>query len=301
MARGTEPGAGWRERANGAKIGADPQPENDPMPPLRPIAAPLLLLLAAACAPPSPAPGAAPAGRPLQLFLLAGQSNMAGRGMIEPEDSVVNPRVWMFTRDERWQPAVEPMHFDKPIAGVGPGRSFGLALAEAEEGIEIGLIPTAVGGSAITSWVPGGVHAETGAHPYDDAIRRARAAMRDGELKAILWHQGESDANARAAPEYEARLRALIERFRSDLGDPTLPVLVGQIGRFEGKPWDEPHLQVDAAHRAVAVRLPNVVYVSAEGLAHRGDTLHFSAKAARAFGRRYAEAYLALTGRGARR
>jgi hypothetical protein len=51
---------------------------------------------------------------------------------------------------------------------------------------------------------------------------------------------------------------------------------------------------VDAAHRALPSRLPNVRYVSADGLAHKGDTLHFSAPAARELGRRYAEAYLTL-------
>jgi hypothetical protein len=256
----------------------------------------LCLLLATAgagCAPRGAARPAAEQGR-LHLFLLAGQSNMAGRGVVEAEDRAAHARVWMLDRNEQWVPAVDPMHFDKPIAGVGPGRSFGIAIAEADPTIRIGLIPAAVGGSAISSWEPGAVHAETGAHPYDDAIRRARAAMREGELEAILWHQGESDATAAAAPLYAERLRALVERFRADLGDPDLPVLVAQVGRFEGKPWDAPHLQVDAAHRELASRLPNVAYVSAEGLAHKGDTLHFSAPAARELGRRYAEAYLAL-------
>jgi hypothetical protein len=232
----------------------------------------------------------------MEIFLLAGQSNMAGRGHVEAEDRATDPRVLMLDRAEQWVPAADPMHVDKPIAGVGPGRSFGLAVAAAEPDANIGLVPAAVGGSAITSWVAGSVHAETGAHPYDDAIRRARAAMRDGELKAILWHQGESDANPQAAPLYAQRLRALIERFRSDLGAPNVPVLVGELGRFAGKPWDAPHLKVDSALREVAAEVPNVVYVSSDGLEDRGDTLHFSAAAARAFGRRYAEAYLALSG-----
>ena len=240
------------------------------------------------------APESAAIPQRMQIFLLAGQSNMAGRGHVEAEDRTTDPRVLMFDRAEHWVLAADPMHFDKPIAGVGPGRSFGLAIAAAESTATIGLVPAAVGGSAITSWVPAGVHAETGAHPYDEAIRRARAAMRDGELKAILWHQGESDANPQDAPLYAQRLRELIERFRSDLGAPNVPVLVGELGRFAGKPWDAPHLQVDSALRRVAAEVPNVVYVSSEGLEDRGDALHFSAAAARAFGKRYAAAYLRL-------
>jgi hypothetical protein len=256
----------------------------------------LLLLVAAAggCARTRIAAEPAVEETRLHLFLLAGQSNMAGRGVVEAEDRVAHPRVLALDRAGAWVPAVDPIHFDKPIAGVGPGRSFGLALAEANPAMRIGLIPAAVGGSPISSWEPGALYAETGAHPYDDAIRRARIAMRDGELEAILWHQGESDASAQAAPEYARKLSALVERFRADLGDPTLPVLVGQLGEFEGKPWDAPHRAVDAAHRALPSRLPNVAYVSAAGLAHKGDTLHFSAAAARTLGRRYAEAYLRM-------
>jgi hypothetical protein len=239
----------------------------------------------------------APPTPQLQLFLLAGQSNMAGRGTVADVDRVEHPRVLMFTRDLRWGPAAEPMHFDKPIAAVGPGRAFGLAVAEADTGARIGLIPTAVGGSPITAWEPGVLYKETGAYPWDDAVKRTRAAMPGGDLKAILWHQGESDGNAEAAPLYEARLRSLITRFRAEFGNPTLPFIIGQLGRFEGRPWTAGYIQVDAAHRRVAADVPGVRFVSAEGLKDGGDSLHFSADAARELGRRYAAAYLALAKR----
>lgn len=236
-------------------------------------------------------------GETMHLFLLAGQSNMAGRGRVADDDRVEHPRVRMFDREGRWVPAVDPMHFDKPIAGVGPGRSFGLAIAGADAAIPIGLVPTAVGGSPITAWEPGVLYPETGAHPWDDAMRRAKAAMASGELKAILWHQGESDANPQAAPLYEQRLRSLIARFRSELGNPSLPFIIGQLGRFEGRSWDASYIEVDAAHRRVAADVPNVAFVSSEGLGDNGDNLHFSADAARELGRRYAEAYLKLAQR----
>src|ERR1700733_9583755 len=56
------------------------------------------------------------------LFLLVGQSNMAGRGDIEAEDKQIHPRVLMFSKDDTWRPAVDPLHFDIPTAGVGPGK-----------------------------------------------------------------------------------------------------------------------------------------------------------------------------------
>lgn len=233
----------------------------------------------------------------MQLFLLAGQSNMAGRGDIAAEDRLAHPRVWMFDRQARWSPAVEPMHFDKPIAAVGPGRAFGVAIAEALPGANIGLIPTAVGGSPITTWEPGVQYPETGAHPWDDAIRRAKAAASRGELRAILWHQGESDGNDAAAPQYEARLRSLISRFRAEFGDPALPFLIGQLGRFDGKAWPAGYEQVDVAHRRVAADTPRVAFIASDGLGDKGDQLHFSAEGARELGRRYARAYLEMAGR----
>lgn len=219
---------------------------------------------------------------------------MAGRGDIEAEDLVVHPRIFMLNRDLEWVPAVAPLHFDKPMAAVGPGLSFARALVERDPELVIGLIPTAVGGSPITAWEPGEVYAETGAKPYDDALVRTRRAMQDGELRAVLWHQGESDANPQAAPLYEARLRTLIGRFRSEFGNPDLPVLIGQLGQWPEKPWDDSWKMVDQAHRDIAASVPGVRFVSAEGLAHKGDVLHFNSAAARELGRRYAAAYLAM-------
>ena len=241
--------------------------------------------------------GQGPPAAPVQLFLLAGQSNMAGRGTVADVDRVPHPRVRMFTRDLRWVPAVDPMHFDKPTAAVGPGRTFALTLAEADPGARVGLIPTAVGGSPITAWEPGILYKETGAYPWDEALKRTRAALPDGELKAILWHQGESDGNAEAAPLYEARLRSLITRFRAEFGTPALPFIIGQLGRFDGRPWNDGYTQVDAAHRRVAAEVPGVAFVLSDGLKDGGDSLHFSADSARELGRRYAVAYLALAKR----
>ena len=231
----------------------------------------------------------------LQLFLLAGQSNMAGRGVVEPEDRVPHPRVWVFDEQQRWVAAVDPLHFDKPIAGVGPGRSFGIALADAEPGATIGLVPVAVGGSPVASWEPGAVHLQTGSKPYDDALKRIRGANAAGEFRAILWHQGENDSGSAATHDYEAKLTRLIARLRAELEDPALPVLIGQLGRFADAPWSEPRRQIDAVHQKLARELNNVAFVSSDGLAHKGDRVHFDSASARALGRRYAEAYQRLT------
>lgn len=232
---------------------------------------------------------AADARTPLDVVLLVGQSNMAGRGRVAAEDRIPVPHVSMLNRAGEWVPAVDPMHFDKPAAGVGPGRSFGIALARTT-GRDVGLVPAAVGGSSITLWVPGAYDSTTHTHPYDDAITRARIAMRHGSLVAILWHQGESDANAANAPAYERRLRELIARFRTDLAAPDVPVLIGQLGQF--RPWTVNDSIVDAAHRDVARTMSRVAFVSSDSLIDQGDRLHFDAASARTLGRRFAAAYL---------
>src|SRR5690625_1504544 len=48
----------------------------------------------------------------LDLYLLVGQSNMAGRGELEEVDREVHPRVFALGPEDSWEPASEPLHFD---------------------------------------------------------------------------------------------------------------------------------------------------------------------------------------------
>jgi hypothetical protein len=228
------------------------------------------------------------------LFLLVGQSNMAGRGVVAPQDKVPNPRVLMLNQAGEWVPAVDPLHFDKPNAGVGIGRSFAAAIAEANPGVTIGLIPCAVGGSPIDAWGPGEFYQPTRSHPWDDAIKRANLALQSGTLKGILWHQGESDSSRELAPKYEAKLHDLIARFRRELRAPDVPFICGQLGQFADSPWNEFKKQVDQAHRDLPKKVPHTAFVSSDGLNHKGDKVHFNADSYREFGKRYAAAYLKL-------
>ena len=74
------------------------------------------------------------AEKKMMLVLLGGQSIMAGRGEIEPEDREEIPGLLMINRNFEWVPAVEPVTADRPFAGVGPGRTFGRLLLEANPG-----------------------------------------------------------------------------------------------------------------------------------------------------------------------
>jgi len=230
------------------------------------------------------------------LYLLVGQSNMAGRGKLAEEDRTPHPRVLTFSAAEQWVPAVDPLHFDKPkVVGVGLGRTFGIEVAERSPGITVGLIPCAVGGSPIDAWTPGTYYDPTKSHPWDDAIRRAKAAMQHGTLRAILWHQGESDSGGELAAAYQPKLDDLIHRFRKELDALDVPVIVGQLGQFPERPWSESRRTVDRAHRELPQRVPRTAFVLSDGLTHGGDQVHFDAASYREFGRRYAQAYLSLT------
>lgn len=228
------------------------------------------------------------------LFLLAGQSNMAGRGIIGDSDKVPHPRILALSKDGKWSPAVAPIHFDKIVAGVGLATSFAEAIAEKYPNVTIGLIPAACGGSPISSWEPGGYHTQTKSHPYDDAMVRARLAMKDGVLKGILWHQGESDGKQGQAEVYEGKLRNLFQRFRKDLNAPKVPIVLGQLGQFPTKPWNEYRSMVNEAHIAVANKMPKVEFVSSDGLTPNSDIVHFDTKSLRIFGDRYAKAYFEI-------
>lgn len=253
-----------------------------------------LIILLTACALLSTGCSHQQAGRQgFHLYLLAGQSNMAGRGNVQPQDRQPHGRVFALDRDGQWQPAIEPLHFDKPGAGVGPGLAFGKAMAEYKKNVRIGLIPCAAGGSAIASWAKGGYHDQTRSYPYDDAIRRAKIAMRVGTIKGIIWHQGESDSRPEQAQTYQSRLETLIADFRRELGDDDLPFVVGQLGDF----WvarNPSGATINDILKTIPRTIDDTACVDVDGLTAKSDRTHFDAGSARELGRRYAQAMIEL-------
>lgn len=226
------------------------------------------------------------------LVLLVGQSNMAGRGRISEADQKPHRRVLMLDQSGDWVPAVDPLHFDKPkIVGVGLGKTFGIDYAQANPDVTVGLIPCAVGGSRIDSWQPGGYHPQTKSHPYDDMLQRSSIALRSGTLKAILWHQGESDATAELSEAYAEKLQDLVARLRRDLRASEVPFIAGQMGQFSDRPWTDDLKRVDAAHRNLPTEVSKTGFVSSDGLRHKGDLVHFDAESYRELGHRYFKSY----------
>jgi Carbohydrate esterase, sialic acid-specific acetylesterase/BNR repeat-like domain len=233
------------------------------------------------------------------LYLLIGQSNMAGRGHMENAESISRLRILKFSPRNVWAPGTDPLHTDKPaIAGVGLGISFARVMADADPEITVGLIPCAVGGTPLERW-------QKGADLYEAALARAKVAMADGTLKGILWHQGESDAGNEAnAKNYGARLVGMIAALREDLGAGEVPFVAGSLGEFlepvtkEGTAsyWTE----VNGQLAGLAAVVPAYGWASSSGLIHQGDKVHFDSPSLREFGRRYAKVMVDLQGRYAR-
>ena len=241
-----------------------------------------------------------PRGRFL-IFLLAGQSNMSGRGTAETANHEGDARILVF-RDGGWQVAADPLHRDKPkVVGVGPGLAFARALRRhLPTDISIGLVPAAFGGTKLAWWakdyVGDGQRWPDGSTLYANALAQTRAAMKDGRLAGLLWNQGESDAGEAEQEDgtaYRRALHELIRNFRADLGEAELPFVAATLG-----PWKKD----DAAKlNAVVIALPGempytaVLDTLAPAIAARlhrkpDDLPHYDAPSARLLGELYAEA-----------
>ena len=165
-----------------------------------------------------------PAQEDFHLYLLFGQSNMAGRGKLVDEHDQPHPRVLEFTSENTWAPATEPLHFDVPkICGAGIGASFAEEMAKADTSVTIGLVPCAYSGASLEDWRTGGVR-------FEAVLVRAKAASKSGVIKGILWHQGETDGGEEAlATSYLERLELAITEWREALGAPRVPVVAGKL------------------------------------------------------------------------
>ncbi|VAH99646.1 unnamed protein product [Triticum turgidum subsp. durum] len=255
-------------------------------------ALPILLLLAAVVT-------VSAERAPTLVFILAGQSNMGGRGgatvgnhwdRVVPPECAPSPRTLRLSPSLRWEEAHEPLHAGVDVGnvvGVGPGMPFADALLRSSacpRGAIVGLVPCAQGGTPITNW-------SRGSEMYERMVTRARVAgAGTGRIAALLWFQGEADAMRREdALAYTGRMEAFVRDVRRDLAMPNL--LVIQVGiataQKQGKWLDLVRKQQRA------VRLPNLKYVDAMGLPLANDITHLTTQAQVRLGKMLANAYIA--------
>lgn len=237
-----------------------------------------------------------PAKENLWVFMMAGQSNMAGRGKIESQDLVTNKRILTIDENNQWIIAREPLHFYEPKgAGLDCGMSFARELLKhVPDSVSIAMMPCAVGGSSVFEWLGDSLHRNV--KLLSNFRWKVDLAKDKGVIKCILWHQGERNANSHDIPLYEESLEILFSKFRALAGNSQLPIILGELGRF-AKPQEKQEMfdQVNEIVRQVAQENPNCFFISSDGLTHKGDYLHFDSRSLRELGKRYAEKYIEIT------
>ncbi len=248
------------------------------------------------------------------LWVLAGQSNMEGRNDFSGA-AAPDPRVACLGLDGRWSQAVDPLHkietardavhrgpkapdppagtlFPTWLKGSGPGIAFGTRMAEAT-GVPIGLIACAKGATPIRLWLPDGKKRD-GNSLYGAML--AQVARAGGHVRGVLWYQGEAEASGSGmgwdAGRYEERLDALVKALRSDLGDPSLPFYLVQIGRGLSQGDDPSGWNiVREVQRKFPARVPGTGLVASIDL-DVVDVIHLEARSASIVGRRLADRVL---------
>jgi hypothetical protein len=266
-----------------------------------------------------------PAQDKVHIYLLIGQSNMAGAG--RPYDAILDSpdaRVLQFGSREGmesiWTQAKHPLTTlsGSPTA-IGMGLEFAKTMlaSNADPDTVICLINHAIGSSAIQWWSPGVIdnkqtNSITGLNYflYDEAVQRATNAAAFGVIKGVLWHQGEynsntGNSNPSAEPElYASRLAALVDNLRRDLQSPGLPFVCGKFvptwTNGSGTVFTVPTLVQRGLVEAALQDLPNQKFNTAcvenNGLTgHEDEVIHFNAVSQRELGRRYAQQFLAIS------
>ena len=240
-----------------------------------------------------------------ETWVLAGQSNMEGRGRLGSRDLLPHQEHLVF-RGGAWLPAAHPLHckcepslvvacrsaargplvpgehgWFQPGHGIGPGLDLAKARGEALQCV-VGLVPSAVAATSTRDW-------------QNDHPSRLLASALDAAAAAgatcLVWHQGESDALAHDLDSFESRTHAVLDSFEDVLGADRCVVLV-QAGRWshagarrsDDVAWHKLRLAQGRVARARGVPIVGTADLEL------GDDIHLSARAAGSLGRRLAQA-----------
>lgn len=269
------------------------------------------------------------------LILVAGQSNAVGydadpaRLPADPADKGVlfwwrcgdpPPDAHDSTSGGKWthlqpQPRGNPAaktagverqygNFAQPNGGFGP--EIGLARQlHAKQPNRLAIVKAAFSGTGMrTDWNP--ADAGDGGACYRALVSETRSALAAAKaqgialrLCALVWVQGESDANAQDAANYERALGGMLAALRKDLDAPRLIALLGFNTQYgAGKNPFVP--KIVEAQKALARRDPLCVYVDTAGAA-TANAVHFDAAGTLEVGRRFAEALLRAQGKAGNR
>lgn len=216
----------------------------------------------------------------IDVYLLIGDANMAGRAEIPNDARGSVDRVFLLNDKNTWEPAREPLNRYSTIGAgddlrmQGPGFGFAQMMTQADKSPPIGLIVNAAAGTKIGEWL--------GKSPfYWGARGRSKAAMNQGTLKGVLWLHSDDGGDPKA---YTASLGTLISNLRSDLNHASLPVVIAEVpGNKE--------LNTELAKLATSVHA--IALVSSDGLTTTADS-HLDAKSQNELGSRFAKRMIEL-------
>ena len=255
-----------------------------------------------------------PADPNFYIFLCFGQSNMEGNARPEAVDlASPGPRFLLMPavdfpaangRPERkmgeWCEASAPLC--RPNTGLTPADWFGRTLvASLPENIKIGVIHVAIGGIDIKGFLPDsipdyvnkkapgwmkGMLAAYDNNPYERLVTLAKKAQKDGVIKGILMHQGETNTGD---PKWAGMVKEVYENLCGDLQlkPEEVNLYVGNIVQADGK-------GVCIGCKKQIDELPQTIHtsqvISSDGCTNGPDRLHFDAAGYRELGCRYGEA-----------
>jgi hypothetical protein len=248
------------------------------------------------------------------IYLCIGQSNMEGAARAELQDSTVNPRFQVMEavncdnlgrKMGSWYPAIPPLCRCK--TNLGPTDYFGRTMiANLPENIRVGVINVSIGGCKIElfdkdnypayveiapDWLKNMVKEYDG-NPYGRLVEMAKLAQKDGVIKGILMHQGESNSNDTL---WTRKVKGVYDNLMKDLNlDPQkVPLLAGETVNADQQGICA---GMNILIATLPQTLPNSYIISSAGCADGPDNLHFSAAGYRELGKRYAEKMLSLMG-----
>jgi hypothetical protein len=242
------------------------------------------------------------------IFLAFGQSNMEGYPGVEAQDKTnVNSRFKLLPAVDwpdksrtkgTWTTAVPPLC--RSSTGLCPCDYFGRTLVDSlPKNITIGIINVAVAGCAIdmfdkdkyqsyisgqASWMKDIANQYSG-NPYARLVEMGKAAQKDGVIKGILLHQGETDAGTSG---WANKVKGIYDNLIKDLGldASKTPLLAGDLVN--------PNVNVQNLPKTLQ---NNSYVISSQGCEQRGDGLHFNAKGYREIGKRYGLKMFELIGK----
>ncbi len=249
------------------------------------------------------------------IFLCFGQSNMEGNAKIEPQDTVsVNHRFQVMEavncpdlnrKMGQWYTAVPPLC--RCRTGLTPADYFGREMvSNLPANVRVGVINVAVGGCKIelfdkdhyesyVTTVPGwmkGFIGEYGGNPYARLVEMAKLAQKDGVIKGILLHQGESNTGDSL---WTKKVRVVYNNLMNDLNlkPKKVPLLAGET---VGADQDGKCASMNKIIATLPQTIKNAHVISSAGCTDSADNLHFNAAGYRELGKRYATQMLSLLG-----